>query len=83
MNLWKTVLFASGVYYQQYYNLKPGDVISDNGLTYKSILNTCSKYYNSGNGTKSGNNTKSTNSNSSKKFSLLIIILLFYIYLIY
>ena len=37
---------ASGQYYNQYYNLKPGDTISDSGITYTSILNTCSKYYN-------------------------------------
>lgn len=70
---------ASGQYYNQFYNLKPGDTISDSGITYTSILNTCSKYYNSGND--SGKTSNSTN--SSKKYSLSIIILLFYIYLIY
>ena len=69
---------ASGVYYQQYYNLKPGDVISENGLTYKSILNTCSQYYNSGNGKDSAKTTKTTKTtknttnstlNSSNKYS--------------
>ena len=73
---------ASGKFYQQYYNLKPGDIISDNGITYKSILNTCSKYYNSGNGKESGNTSNSTK-NSSKKYSLSVIFLLFYICLIY
>ena len=73
---------ASGIYYQQYYNLKPGDVISEYGLTYKSISNTCSKYYNSGNQTQSRNNTNSTDSNSSKKYFLSIIILFLYIFTI-
>ena len=75
---------ASGQFYQQYYNLKPGDIISSNGVTYKSVFNTCSKYYNSGNGKKSGNtNTSTSTENSSKKFSLSVLCLLFYISLIY
>ena len=73
---------ASGQFYQQYYNLKPGDVISDNGITYKSILNTCSKYYNSGNGKESGNTSNSTK-NSSTKYYFSIISLLLYIFIIY
>ena len=75
---------ASGQYYQQYYNMKPGDVISDNGISYKSILNTCSKYYNSENGNekKTGKTSNSTK-NSSTKYYLSIISLLFYICLIY
>ena len=73
---------ASGQYYKQYYNLKPGDIISDSGMTYKSIFNTCSKYYNSGNGKESGNTSNSAK-NSSKKYSLSVVFLLFYICLIY
>ena len=70
---------ASGKYYQQYFHLKPGDIISDNGMTYKSILNTCSKYYNSGNGKKSGNTSISAK-NSSKKYSLSVVFLLQWCY---
>ena len=62
--------------------LRPGDIISDNGITYKSLLNTCSKYYNSGNGKKSGNTSNSAK-NSSKKYSLSVVFLLFYICLIF
>ena len=77
---------ASGVFYQQYYNLKPGDIISDNGITYKSISNTCSKYYNTGNQKESRNTTRNTTNstkNSSIKYSLSVVYLLFYICLIY
>ena len=76
---------ASGTFYQQYYNLKPGDTISDSGMTYISISNTCSKYYNSGNGKESGKTSKTSNStkNSSNKYSLSTLGLLFYICLLY
>ena len=81
---------ASGQYYQQFYNLKPGDVISDNGLTYKSISNTCSKYYNSGknsgNGKDSGKSSDIDDEdsdvllNTSSFLRFKILILLLYLY---
>ena len=76
---------ASGKYYEQFYNLKPGDVFTENGLTYKSILNTCSKYYNSGNGKESGKSSDNDDEdsyillNTSSFLRLKILILLLYL----
>jgi hypothetical protein len=74
---------ASGQYYQNYYNLKPGDKISEYGMTYESILNTCSKYYNSGKNNSTTNSTTNSTRNSANKYSLSIIVLLLYIYILF